>query len=156
MSDQPPEPQRLWAVTRGSYSDYRVLALFGTEEQANEAASMAGDYDVESFMLCPAGAEFTTDSVTTFSASQEFRDDGEVRDLRISVDTEPWFDRWRYCGPRPTVRFVRAPAHKDLGGRLEIQCTDREALMKAATDMKSQLLAHRDLTGKVGPETKDV
>lgn len=46
------EPRKCWAVTTGSYSDYRIECVFTNEEAARAFANELGkDYDVETFPL---------------------------------------------------------------------------------------------------------
>ncbi|OSC76513.1 hypothetical protein B5180_01790 [Streptomyces sp. BF-3] len=42
----------VYAVSRGSYSDYRVVQIFGDEESAKEFAGKIYDGNVEAYTLC--------------------------------------------------------------------------------------------------------
>ena len=50
------EPRKVYAVSRGSYSDYRIVAVFSTKEQADELCRRYGedmhdDADVEEWIV---------------------------------------------------------------------------------------------------------
>ena len=148
--------RKIWAVTRGSYSDYRVQALFATKEQAQHHLAVArgtsGDIwnrpeDIEEFDFYDEGEEPVL--VTEYSRMAEVWDDGRVTQEREGVRTEwdydPLFGR---PTARPSVRFVRAPIHKDKGGRLEIRGTDKQAVDQAFSDNLAQLKVAAGQTGK--------
>lgn len=140
-------PTKLYALTHGCYSDYRVDALFTTEAKAKEAASITGG-ETSAFLVydeVPA-------KQTSYLIQIEVRDDGTHGEPDLRVETDwPW-DMWKPPVTPPRVRFVRAPVHKDKGGRLEVHGASERAVRKVASDHLAQLLVHAAQTGKAGPE----
>ncbi len=147
MADKYPEQGvKAYAVVSGSYSDYTVHAIFTNRLAALEAAVQHGQddtysaADVEDIVLY----EDVPEKETIYRMIQTIWDDGRVQDdLRQDSDTRlPW-NTW-YDAPRdgrPKVRYVRAPMHKDKGGRLEVFGRDEQAVKQAFSDRKAQILA---------------
>lgn len=135
----------VWAVTSGSYSDYRVKALFPTEELANLAIANAppywNGYDVEAFELfdeLPA-------NIAIYERMATIWDDGEVLNhdhvpiLRVEA-------AWDLTYPDRAVpvrwRWVRAPVHEQRdGGRLLVFGIDEERVMRVFSDKRAEILA---------------
>lgn len=144
-----------WAITRGSYSDYRVLAVFASRADA-EAAIARAKGAVDSFLAAESVEEmsFYEEGVepvllTVYERQVEVWDDGTVsserRTVREEWDYDPLYD---LPGKRPKVRFVRAPIHKDKGGRLEVRGTDEQGVNQAFSDNLAQLRLAAEQTGK--------
>jgi hypothetical protein len=137
----------VWAITSGSYSDYRVLALFATKAAAEaqmRRPSPPGSWtepdDLAAFLLYEADDE--PRQVTTYERQIEIWDDGTTSNPRESVRTEWEFDTMHgRPSKRPQVRFVRAPVHKGKGGRLEVRGSDKSAVDKAYSDQIVQRVA---------------
>jgi hypothetical protein len=141
---------RAWAVSTGSYSSYRVLAVFTYKRDAEAAVEMANEnesdrfrtYRVEPIAWYPKGSR--AQLVTAYGMSQDLWDDGTAGDFKINHRTEPEFDHLHGPPPeRPKVKFVRSPGHQGLGGRLEVYGSDLQAVTQAFNDRKMQWKAER-------------
>jgi hypothetical protein len=142
------EPTKIYAVTTGSYSDYRVKALFTSKKLAKAAAeataadteSWYGDASVETFHIYDEVPE----KATAWYYQANLWDDGTVTEERLTSDTAlPWNLLWGEAPARPSVRFVRAPIHKNKGGRLEVRGSDEQAVKQAFSDNKARILAEK-------------
>lgn len=150
------KPIKCWAATSGSYSDYRICAVFATKRQAEAAvaaAQMAEDAwpnpdSVVEFFFYSEGAEPRL--LTVYNRQVTIWDDGtfEEHDLRIRTEWEydQLFDRG--SDRRPSVRFVRAPMHNNKGGRLEVRGIDEQAVAQAYSDNLARIRTTVDLTGR--------
>ncbi len=149
----------LYVVSSGEYSDYRVLAAFESEGHANDwRDAIRADEDgwnrdafVEQLELVPNSMKPA--KRTLFVKSAELLDTGEVEEREIS-ETSDWFFGHRAGGmsDRPSVRYVRAPCHKDQGGRLEIEGFNRDAVLKVF----SERLAKWRAGAFGGPTVKEI
>lgn len=129
----------IFAVSRGSYSDYRVLAVFEDEADAKAwaaAMSVDGGYDhpeVEEFCLVVKGT--SPYMVTTYYRSITFWDDGVIEDCGVHSSTDWAIALYDGMPPvRPHLRFVRAPCHDGRGGRLDIRGSTAESVNKVGND----------------------
>lgn len=135
------ELRQLWTVESGSYSDWRIHAVFETKADAKAwAAHLRGmpdswlsDADVGRLTLVPKGvAPFTE---TTYSLMAELWDDGRVGREWSNVRTESAIDHMgERPRPRPRVRYVRAPVHANKGGRIEVEGSDEQAVRKVYSE----------------------
>lgn len=133
--------KEITAVSCGSYSDYRVLALFEDADDAKEwAKAIAEDRDAwksdaapENFVLVPKGTK--PFKVTTYGRNADLMDNGEIVNDRPYSCTE-WAIEGVYEMPtkRPKVRYVRAPCHDNAGGRLEVSASSEAVVDKAFND----------------------
>lgn len=134
----------IWAVSSGSYSDYRVLFLCDSEELAESAAkslyadpeSWHSDARVEEMELYSRLPERVP--YITFLA--EIRDVGGV----VSERSIPTIEH-EGASYEPLIpcqwRWVRAPVHHGLGGRLEVSGTDHELCRKVYGEKRALLVA---------------
>lgn len=133
----------VYGVTSGSYSDYRVLCICPTKQDAEAvAAKIRGqeghynDANVEAFY------EANALTVPTFvlSISCNVWDDGTVTPIMERTDVcYPWDYNYRIVPV--SWRWVRAPMHKNIGGRLEVSGTNATKVRRVYSDRKAQLLA---------------
>ncbi len=132
---------KVYAISEGSYSDYRVRAIFKTRKLAEEAIARArtvSRYDddwneVEEYDLY----DQVPQPITTYRLTQDLWDDGtEGPEYRTVSTAMPW--DWDVAPRRPEVRFVRAPIHRDKGGRLEVAARTEAAARKAFRDRKAR------------------
>lgn len=131
--------KKIAAVTEGSYSDYRVLAVCECADTAKAWADAVGG-SVEWIDVLPAGMPPTKDTIYSYSVT--FWDDGRIEKGRINADTKWSICHWQGAPPtRPRLRFVRAPCHGGKGGRLDIVASSAEACLKVASDRKAMWLA---------------
>lgn len=136
----------VYALAVGAYSDYHIKALFPTEELAEEAVKANKGDDrwhdesrVEAFILYDEIPE----RITVYRVQEVIWDNGETTDYRADESTNlPW-NQWYDFNEngRPEVRYVRAPVHRNKGGRLEVSGTDQQAVNQAFGDDKAKLLA---------------
>lgn len=128
----------LYGLSAGEYSDYHVMAMFEDEATAKawEAAINADEEKrymgarVESFMLVPAG--MAPCKVTVHRYSVDLWDDGSIAAPRTWSSTG-WAIEGGCTPPiRPRVRYVRAPTHNGLGGRLEVEGDNEQTVAKVA------------------------
>jgi len=144
--------KKVHAVSSGTYSDYRVHALFHSESDAEKArAQLAGSEDfyggsarVESFHLFDEGEPVVP--VPWRMVRVNIWDDGTTGDVDEANEMKwPWeFE----AGRRVDVRWVRAPVHQGKGGRLEVYGTDLQAIGQSFSDNRAQVLASVATTGR--------
>ncbi len=157
-SGVPGDRPRIWVLSTGSYSDYSVVAAFPTKALAEAAMNANATLDEELW----SGNTYRVESlplfieppqiVTTYSLSAEISDNGTVRLSPERTRREWEFDQLYQSGPRPFVRFVRAPVHKDKGGRLDVHGTDQRAVEQAFSDNVARIRLNAETTGKAGPQ----
>lgn len=150
MSD---EIETVWVISRGAYSDYRVLAVVRGKKKdaellaarANAAGDSYGDaYEVESLPVVSPDVK----KVETLMLIAEIRDEGPVvKEERMNVQVEWPFDSL-YALAKTEWRWVRAPIHNGKGGRLEVWGTDHERVRKVYGDRKAMLLSDDAMRAK--------
>ena len=132
----------VFAVSRGDYSDYRVLCVCPTEEDAktvsekfNATAGSYGQSGVETIPLVTADVA----RVTELHLSTTLWDDGRETDEREHTRVEWPFDA--LYGALPVQwDWVRAPMHNNKGGRLDVRGMDHERVRKVFSDTRAFLL----------------
>ena len=139
----------VWAVSSGSYSDYRVLGLFPTKELAERAAMEVCGIDkgyrydafTESFTLW--AADDMPQAVTFWRVNQTWWDDGSI----TGEDEEEWTQHELATlfdipsGDRVAVRWVRAPMHKGKGGRIELTGRSLDGCRKVLSEWRARWVA---------------
>lgn len=141
-----------WVISRGSYSDYRVLCIVdGKKSDAkmlaarmNATGDSWGDgYDIEEMPIVSPDVQ----RVEILNLTSEISDDGttQERDPRISVE---WPFDSLFGAPDLSWRWVRAPCHNGKGGRLEVWGTDHERVRKVFSDRRAMLLSDDALRAK--------
>lgn len=133
--------ETMWAISRGEYSDYRVLAVCASEAVAKEQLARMGgiEYDAARLESIPLLTE-VVDQVQVLRMSVTIWDDGTTSNDFTSM-TETWpFDSWEPVVP-VSWRWVRAPMHKGIGGRLDVRGTDHERVRRVLSDRRAELLA---------------
>lgn len=135
--------EHMWAVAKGSYSDYRVLCICPDKKTAEKIAadvngcSSWGEAFVEQFPLLSESRK-----VTTYELRCEVWDDGTTSETRYDERVEHEADMLYPERKAPVMkRWVRAPAHKKQGGRLEVYGSDRERVRRVFSDTRAELLA---------------
>lgn len=129
------------AVAKGEYSDYSVLAVFDdlkTAEQWRDDFNKTEDrtYDEASI----EDITFITKDTKPFKVTEcrlvvTLWDNGVENEFRVWTEHKNPLDLWEGIPPvRPSVRRVRAPAHNDKGGRLEIRGRSEQAVMKVYSE----------------------
>lgn len=133
----------IYALSRGHYSDYRVSALFPTQELAEQALALDradeesyGDAFIETFQLHDAVPE----PITMHFKTVTIWDDGTTtHHTEYDRTALPW--NHLVAPHRVHHRYIRAPIHNDQGGRLTVHGTDLEAVRRTFSDRRAELLA---------------
>lgn len=127
----------IYAISSGSYSDYRVLAVCEVKATAEawakalqeESDGYNTDAEVEDMRLLEPAEP--VEKQHRVSLRQELRDEGSEDRERLTERDEYLINSlWGEVPKQPSVRFVRAPMHRGKGGRLEIEGRTRAAVMK--------------------------
>ena len=134
--------RKVWVVSSGSYSDYRVLCACPDKKTAETvSAKMAAaggwrsDTRVESLTLVTDDVE----RVSILWLSVNLWDDGTESDSVESFRYEWPFDALFDDAKPVHWRWVRTPFHLNSGGRLEVSGTDHERVRKAFSDHRGQI-----------------
>lgn len=151
--------KKVWVVSSGSYSDYRVHAAFATEEQAEAAAEAADkadgsnytrDYFVEELPWYPKGEN--PEPITVHRMSAVLWDNGTYDTPAYSLDDAKMeFQHYQFVPPprRAHIRQVRAPIYKEKGAWLEVSARTETMVRKAMND---RLMEHKALGSRRVPE----
>lgn len=139
-----PPVQRIYAVSAGSYSDYRVLCVCPTKKDAQKVArkvrgaaeSWHRDADVEEFLMVTGDVE----QVPVLRLTTTLWDDGAETAYDESVSDEWHFDSIHDVVPM-SWRWVRAPCHENKGGRLDLLGTDAALVRKTFSDKRAEIIA---------------
>ena len=127
----------MWGVSRGSYSDYRMLCVCDSKKRAKEIAALTDDGMVEALPYFDRDPK----RVTTFWLNENLYDDGTTDERYESQRTEWEFDMLYPERIAPVRwRWVRASIHRGRGGRLEVSGTDLERVRKVFGDRRGMLL----------------
>ena len=134
---------KVYAVTEGSYSDYRVKCLFTTEALAEaHVARLRGDREwsddpsVEVFLLF----DVNPSQATVYSRNARVRPDGTVTSFNRGVDIEQERVEWEYGGwngiaaPIMEARTYCPPVDNGEGFRVQVSGTDKAKVDKAFQD----------------------
>jgi hypothetical protein len=149
MPDRPdpsagPDLKFMYCVSSGSYSDYRVLCVCDSQKRAKAvAAAMRADddgYRQDAQTETIAFVDYDPVKVDVYSLSVEVWDNGTTTTERDYTHSEWPFDAFVPL-VRVAWRWVRAPVHKNKGGRLDVHGTDQEAVRRVFSDRRAQLLA---------------
>jgi hypothetical protein len=142
---------QVFVLSRGEYSDYRVLCVCPDKVQAEQLAARynadkSGYHSdvVEVEELWVFGGE--TQKLETLLLQTELFDNGN-ENAKDPMYTAVWpFDDWSGAATTPVQwRWVRAPMYHDKGGRLEVRGYDHERVRKVFSDRRAAILA--DETG---------
>lgn len=135
--------KHMWAVSKGSYSDYRVLCVCPDKKTAKKIAddinkcSSWGEAFVEQLPLLSESR-----NVTTYDLQCEIWDDGTTSETRYAERVEHEADMLYPERNAPVMkRWVRAPVHDNQGGRLEVHGTDEERVRRVFSYTRAELLA---------------
>jgi hypothetical protein len=146
----------LWAVSIGSYSDYRVQALFETEEQAEKVVREADAIDsgygyyTETFEFY--AKDETPEAFIIYQASIWLFDDGTYGAVKVTSDGPKMEFQHFYKVPpktRPHIRQIRTPYLKGKGARLDVTGRTDTMVRKVVSD---RLAEHKALGPRKVPE----
>lgn len=121
------ETRTVWAVSRGSYSDYGIVAIFETEAQANEWVHL-GEF-VEEFHFTPAGEKPIQRSVYNASWNSQRGDAGIHVYEAHEIGTEDAFFQ-----PADIARW-------HSGYVVSARGTDRQRVVKSVADKLAEYKA---------------
>lgn len=131
----------LFTVESGCYSDHRVHAVFEDEQTAIAwQSAMNSDEDgwnrdafIGSIVIIETGTKPKKETV--WRMNTELWDNGTTDSRGADfISSYPTDSMYMPPPKRPAVRYVRAPVHKDLGGRLEVVGATREAVEKVTSE----------------------
>lgn len=129
---------KVFTLSDGSYSDYRIEALFTTRKLAEAAVTATKNSYSEPFVEEFELYDHIPEKVTVFGVSQSLLDDGRSGDANEWTEAgHEWEDAERYAekgSTRPKFAFVRAPCYDGKGGRLMISGCNHDSVMKAFHD----------------------
>lgn len=133
---------RVWVVSSGSYSDYRVHCAAPSKKAAQAIVVALNGDETCNYFIEQVPVIDKAEKVTIYGVEAIVTDDGTVRDESVR-DSDEWNVNPLYPQRlRPvTVRWVRAPIYNGQAGRLEVYGLDRERVGKTFSDMKAQLVA---------------
>ena len=133
---------RVWVVSSGSYSDYRVHCAAPSKKAAQAIVVALNGDETCNYFIEQVPVIDKAERVTIYGVEAIVTDDGTVREESVR-DRDEWnVDPLYPQRLRPvTVRWVRAPIYNGQAGRLEVYGLDRERVGKTFSDMKAQLVA---------------
>lgn len=150
------QPETVWVLSRGEYSDYRVLCVVrGGEDAAKllagRANAAAGRYDepyeVEELAIVSPDVE----KVEILTLTGEIFDDGRTEERDPTFRVEWPFDAL-YGTPRLRWRWIRAPMYHDKGGRLEVWGFDHERVRRVFSDRRAMLMSDDAMRAQIEAE----
>ena len=133
---------RVWLVSSGSYSDYRVHCAAPSKKAARGIVdALNGDDEWIKYFVEQVPVIEKAERVTIYGIEAIIEDAGTVCEESV-LDRDEWNVVPLYPERlRPaTARWVRAPIYNGKAGRLEVYGTDRERVRKTFSDMRAQLL----------------
>ena len=133
---------RVWLVSSGSYSDYRVHCAAPSKKAAQAIVVALNGDETCNYFIEQVPVIDKAEKVTIYGVEAIVTDDGTVRE-ESARDRDEWnvdpLYPYRLCPV--TVRWVRAPIYNGQAGRLEVYGLDEERVRKTYSDMRAQLLA---------------
>ena len=134
---------RVWLVSSGSYSDYRVHCAAPSKKAAQGIVdALNGDDEWIKYFVERVPVVDKAEKVTIYGVEAIVTDDGTVREESVRDRGEWNVDPLYQQRLRPvTVRWVRAPIYNGQAGRLEVYGTDRGLVLKTFSDMRAELIA---------------
>lgn len=141
-----------YVVSRGTYSDYRVLAVADSKKRAKKMADALNE-DVSSYDRAEVETlpyfDRDPEKVTIYGLMAELMDNGSVRNER-QADRVEWEHDTLYPEYAVPVhwRWVRAPMYHGKGGRLEVHGTDRERVRKVYSEKRAEILSGEPLRAR--------
>ena len=145
------EADHIYVVSKGSYSDYRVVCACPTKGDAERVAyklrsdpdGWSEDARVETLPVITGDVE--KEELYYFTTT--LWDDG--RETNKGQSTRSDWPMDTIDEHLPVVwRWVRAPMHHDKGGRLDVHGTDRDRAAKVFSEKRAQLKADAALSRK--------
>lgn len=141
---------RVWLVSSGSYSDYRVHCAAPSKKAAQGIVdALNGDDEWIKYFVEQVPVIEKAERITVYGIEAIIEDAGTVREESVR-DRDEWnIDPLYQQRLRPvTVRWVRAPIYNGKGGRLEVFGTDLERVRRVFSDTRAQLIADPGLRAR--------
>lgn len=144
--------KKVWVLSRGSYSDYRVLCVVSGKKKDAELlaarmnATQESYYDeveVESLPVVTKDVQ----QVEILRLQVNIWDNGKTSDDHTNVRVE-WPQDALFGTPELEWRWVRAPMHNNRGGRLEVWGSDHERVRKVFSDRIALIVSGDPLRDK--------
>lgn len=134
--------KKMWVVSAGSYSDYRVLAVCDCKKTAVKLVdryNAGGSYGYARVESLSYVDDPNISRVEVLSMSTTLWDDGseDVQDNQFRVE---WPFEPLYTHEDCVWRWVRAPIHGGKGGRLDVYGTDHERVRKVFGERRALLI----------------
>ena len=133
---------RVWVVSSGSYSDYRVHCAAPSKKAAQAIVVALNGDETCNYFIEQVPVIDKAEKVTIYGMEAIVTDDGTVREESVR-DRDEWnIDPLYPQRLRPaTARWVRAPIYNGQAGRLEVYGLDEERVRKTYSDMRAELIA---------------
>ena len=133
---------RVWVVSSGSYSDYRVHCAAPSKKAAQAIVVALNGDETCNYFIEQVPVIDKAERVTIYGVEAIVTDNGTVREESVR-DRDEWnVDPLYPQRLRPvTVRWVRAPIYHGRAGRLEVYGLDEERVRKTYSDMRAELIA---------------
>lgn len=133
----------IWAIASGEYSDYRILAVCESKRAAQawvDALSKQDDEDysghssarLECLTLLDPKAK--PKKVTIYKRSADVWDNGTVTSEREWSTTGWTITHYETIPVRPATRYVRAPCHNGVGGRIDVRGPTAKSVAKVFSE----------------------
>ena len=134
----------MYVVSKGEYSDYRVMCVTDSKERAEHVAdaynatSPWAGADVEELPYVDSEPQ----RLHILTMTENLWDDGTTSETLERVELSWEFDLLFPDHAVPVGwRWVRAPIHRGRGGRLDVFGTDHERVRKVFGERKAQIRA---------------
>lgn len=136
------EPKFRWAVSSGSYSDYRVKCIVSSKKLAEQIAAVETDGYTSYFVESIPFFDRMPERITVHGIQANLWDDDTSDEAAVSERVE-WEHDMLYPEQIAPVRWrwVRAPVHNTKGGRLEVYGTDLTRVRKVFSDRRALILS---------------
>lgn len=130
-------------ISKGDYSDYRVLAVCKSKKVAKRLAARYNAREASEYYQARVEEIYYVDDpdikrVETLEITINLWDDGTENEAHQSYRVEWPFDTL-FELTECSWRWVRAPIHKGLGGRLEVRGTNHELVLKVYGEKRAML-----------------
>lgn len=142
--------RKMYAISSGDYSDYRVAVLVETKEEAEKLCEKMNRftggfypaYRVEEYDVADSSAE----RMVILLMQEVLLDGGGTREAREDASPD-----WPWDVDQVAVkwRWVRAPYLRGQGGRLEVSGADHELVRKVFAEKKAALQSDDALRAQV-------
>ena len=122
----------IWAIESGAYSDYHIVGVFSTRENAElMAKTIGGDKDIVEWELDPSIDQLRQGLCCYYIL---MFNDGEVQHCYISMPaSEPL--------PKPQIYTRRLRGQDELMMWVYVWAKDEQGAIKAANEIRTQLIA---------------